>query len=168
MNVALADIAGHWFAIFLPPPRMTVSEWANQYRFLSPESCANPGKYSSDLTPYAVNDPTATGTILMVASQLSKTEVINNIIGYFMHIEPAPILMVQPTIDLAESWSKERLAPMVRDTPVLQSLVADVRSRDSGNTLLHKTYPGGNIAMAGANAPSGLAGRPRRVVRQRR
>jgi phage terminase large subunit GpA-like protein len=170
MNVALADIAAHWFGIFTPPPRMTVSEWANEYRYLSPESCANPGKYSTDLTPYAaewmdsVNDPTATGTVLMVASQLSKTEAINNIVGYFIHIEPAPILMVQPTIDLAESWSKERLAPMIRDTPVLQGLVADVRSRDSGNTLLHKTYPGGNIAMAGANAPSGLAGRPRRVV----
>lgn len=170
MNVALSDIAGHWFRIFQPPPRMTVSEWANDRRYLSAESSSNPGKYSSDMTPYAVawmdsvNDPTASGTILMVASQLGKTEVLNNVVGYFMDIEPAPILMVQPTIDLAESWSKERLAPMIRDTPALSSKVADARSRDSGNTLLHKTFPGGNIAMAGANAPSGLASRPRRVV----
>ena len=170
MNVALADIAAHWFAVFIPPPRMTVSEWANSFRYLSAESSSNPGKYSSDLTPYAVawmdsvNDPTSSGTVLMVASQLGKTEVINNMIGYFMDVEPAPILMVQPTIDLAESWSKERLAPMIRDTPVLRDKVSDARSRDSGNTLLHKTFPGGNIAMAGANAPSGLASRPRRVV----
>ncbi len=170
MNIALADIAGHWFGIFRPPPRMTVSEWANERRYLSAESSSNPGKYNSDMTPYAVewmdsvNDPTASGTILMVASQLGKTEVLNNVVGYFMDVEPAPILMVQPTIDLAESWSKERLAPMIRDTPALRDKVTDPRSRDSGNTLLHKTFPGGNIAMAGANAPSGLASRPRRVV----
>jgi phage terminase large subunit GpA-like protein len=170
MNVALSDIAGHWLGIFTPPPRMTVSEWANARRYLSQESSSNPGKYNSDMTPYAVewmdsvNDPTASGTILMVASQLGKTEVLNNVVGYFIDIEPAPILMVQPTIDLAESWSKERLAPMIRDTPALRDKVMDARSRDSGNTLLHKTFPGGNIAMAGANAPSGLASRPRRVV----
>jgi phage terminase large subunit GpA-like protein len=170
MNVALADIAEHLFGIFRAPARMTVSEWANKFRYLSQESSSNPGKYSSDMTPYAVawmdsvNDPTSSGTILMVASQLGKTEVLNNVVGYFIDIEPAPILMVQPTIDLAESWSKERLAPMIRDTPALHGRVADARSRDSGNTLLHKTFPGGNIAMAGANAPSGLASRPRRVV----
>jgi phage terminase large subunit GpA-like protein len=170
MNDALQTIAGHWFEIFRPPPRMTVSEWANERRYLSAEASSNPGKYSSDMTPYAVewmdsvNDPTASGTILMVASQLGKTEVLNNVVGYFMDIEPAPILMVQPTIDLAESWSKERLAPMIRDTPALRDKVSDPRSRDSGNTLLHKIFPGGNIAMAGANAPSGLASRPRRVV----
>ncbi len=164
------DITDRWFAVFSPPPRMTVSEWANERRFLSPESSSNPGKYSSDMTPYAVewmdsvNDPKATGTVLMVASQLGKTEVLNNVVGYFIDIEPAAMLMVQPTIDLAESWSKERLAPMIRDTPCLQAKVADAKSRDSGNTMLHKTFPGGNIAMAGANAPSGLASRPRRVV----
>ena len=170
MNVALADIAAHWFQIFAAPPRMTVSEWADGFRYLSAEASSHPGKYSSVMTPYAVewmdsvNDPASTGTVLMVASQLGKTEILNNIVGYFMAVEPAPMLMVQPTIDLGESWSKERLAPMIRDTPVLRDLVSDARSRDSGNTLLHKTFPGGNIAMAGANAPSGLASRPRRVV----
>jgi len=170
MNIALQDIGRAWLAVFAPPPRMTVSEWANERRVLSEESSAHPGKYSTDMTPYAVewmdsvNDPTATGTVLMVASQLSKTECQNNVVGYFIDIEPAPMLMVQPTIDLGESWSKERLAPMVRDTPALHGKVADVKSRDSGNTILHKTFPGGNLAIAGANAPSGLASRPRRVV----
>lgn len=167
---AIQTIARSWFGVFEPPPRMTVTEWADRFRYLSAESSSQPGKYDSAMTPYArewmdsVTDPTATGTVLMVASQLGKTECIGNITGYFMDIEPSPILVVQPTIDLAESWSKERLAPMIRDTPCLAVKVTDPRSRDSGNTLLHKTYPGGNIAMAGANAPSGLAGRPRRVV----
>lgn len=164
------DIACRWFGVFEPPKRMTVSEWANERRFLSPESCANPGKYSTDLTPFAVepmdsvNDPECTSTVLMWASQLSKTETVNNVVGYFVDVEPAPMLMVQPTIELGESWSKERLAPMVRDTPALAGKVADAKSRDAGNTILHKTFPGGNLAIAGANAPSGLASRPRRVV----
>lgn len=172
MSIEIQDIAGAWLRVFEPPPRMTVAEWAEDRRYLSPESCANPGKYATDMTPFAVepmnsvNDPEATGTVLMWGSQLGKTEVTNNVIGYFVDIEPAPLLMVQPTIDLAESWSKERLAPMVRDTPALTGKVADVRSRDAGNTILHKSFPGGNMAVAGANAPSGLASRPRRVVIQ--
>ena len=163
MSLVMQDIAQRWFGVFEPPRRMSCSEWANERRFLSPEACANPGKYSSDLTPFAVepmdsvSDPNATGTVLMWASQLSKTETVNNVVGYFMDVEPAPMLMVQPTVEMGEAWSKERLAPMVRDTPVLAGKVADVKSRDAGNTILHKTFPGGNLAIAGANAPSGLA-----------
>ena len=123
MNIQIQDIAQTWLAVYEPPPRVTVSEWADQYRFLSPESSGQPGKYSSDLTPYArewmdsINDPEATGTVLMVGAQLGKTEVLNNMIGYFVDVEPSPMLMVQPTIEMGEAWSKERLAPMCRDTP---------------------------------------------------
>lgn len=100
----------------------------------------------------------------MFASQTGKTEIGNNVIGFFVQAEPAPILIVQPTVELAEAWSKERLDPMVRDTPCLRERVKDPRSRDSGNTILRKTFPGGNLVVVGANAPSGLAGRPRRVL----
>ena len=164
------EIARSWISIFEPPLRLTVSQWADQYRYLSPESSGQHGKYSSRLTPYArewmdsINDPEATGTVLMVGAQLGKTEALNNIIGYFVDIDPSPMLMVQPTIEMGEAWSKERLAPMVRDTPRIKDKIADVKSRTSGNTILHKTFPGGNLAIAGANAPAGLASRPRRVV----
>jgi phage terminase large subunit GpA-like protein len=53
---------------------------------------------------------------------------------------------------------------MLRDTEVLRGLVKDPRSRDSGNTLLHKRFPGGHITMAGANSPASLASRPIRLV----
>ena len=100
----------------------------------------------------------------MWPSQIGKTEVLNNAVGYFIAADPSPILVVQPTTEMAESWSKERLAPTIRDTPALAPLIKDPRSRDSGNTTAMKSFPGGNIAVVGANAPSGLAGRPRRVV----
>lgn len=170
MNSQIEKINTKVFSIFEPPPKLTVSEWADKYRFLSPESSGQPGKYSSELTPYArewmdsINDKKATGTVLMVGAQLGKTEVLNNMIGYFVDIEPSPMLMVQPTIEMGEAWSKERLAPMVRDTPRIKNKIADIKSRTSSNTILHKQFNGGNLAIAGANAPAGLASRPRRVV----
>ena len=152
------------------PPSLSCREWADKYRFLSRESSAQPGKYLSAVCPYqrepmeAVNDGSVYAIVLRWAAQLGKTEILSNIVGYFMEADPAPILMVQPTVELGKAWSKERLAPMLRDTPVLRDLVQSPRSRDSENTILHKTFVGGNIAIVGANAPTGLAGRPRRVI----
>ena len=65
---------------------------------------------------------------------------------------------------MAGAFSKDRMAPMLRDTPALRGLVKDARARDSGNTMLHKTFPGGHITMTGANSPAGLASRPIRIV----
>lgn len=112
----------------------------------------------------SVTDEGVQSVVLMWASQTGKTEIVNNICGYFMDADPSPILIVQPTIDRAKEWSKERLAPMVRDCTTLRGKVRSPRSRDSSNTILTKSFPGGSIAIAGANAPSGLAARPRRVV----
>jgi len=159
-----------WATILEPPPRLNCREWSDAYRYLPRESSAQPGKYRSAIAPYqrepmeSVGDTTVQTVCLMFASQTGKTEILNNIVGFFIACDPSPILVVQPTLELGESWSKERLVPTIRDTPVLTPLVRDSKSRDSGNTILHKTFPGGNIAIAGANSPSGLAGRPRRVV----
>lgn len=102
--------------------------------------------------------------IMWWAAQLGKSETVNSISGFYMHADPSPQLFVQPTVDLAKEYSKDRIATMIRDCRVLRNLVKDPRSRDSGNTTLSKRYPGGSLVMVGANAPSGLAGRPRRVI----
>lgn len=153
-----------------PPPRLTVSEWADAERKLSPEASAEPGAWRTDRAAYqraimdAVTDPGVHTVVAMLASQVGKTELLLNVLGYHMHHDPAPMLLLQPTLEIAEAFSKDRLAPMVRDTPALRGLVKDARSRDSGNTLLHKQFPGGHITMAGANSPASLASRPIRVV----
>ena len=100
----------------------------------------------------------------MTSAQVGKTEILNNVVGFYIAQDPSPILVVQPTLDMAQTWSKDRLAPMLRDTPALQGLVKDARARDSGNTTLHKLFPGGHITACGANSPSSLASRPIRVV----
>ena len=157
--------------VLSPPPLLTVSEWADHYRRLSAESAAEPGQWNTDRAPYqraimdAVNDPMCEHIIVMSSAQVGKTEILLNIIGYYIDYDPAPILIVQPTVKpMAEDFSKDRLATMIRDTPVLSGKVHDVKSRASGNTILHKTFPGGHVTIGGANSASSLASRPIRIV----
>lgn len=156
--------------VWLPPPDLDVSNWADEYRKLSPESSAEPGQWRTSRAEYqrgilnALNDPTVETIVVMSSAQVGKTEIINNIVGYYIHQDPSPMLCLQPTLEMAKTWSKDRLAPMVRDTPVLSGKLTDPRSRDGDNTLLHKKFIGGHITMAGANSPASLASRPIRVV----
>lgn len=112
----------------------------------------------------AVSDPLVEITTIMSCAQIGKTEFINNIIGYHIHQDPAPILYIHPTLEMAQAWSKDRFAPMLRDTPALHGRVADARTRDSSNTILHKAFAGGHLTASGANSPTSLASRPVRIV----
>ena len=112
----------------------------------------------------AFSEPQIHTIVFMASSQVGKTEIENNAVGYYIDQDPSPLLLIMPTLELASAWSKDRFAPMVRDTPVLTGRVADSKERDSGNTILHKTFDGGHITMAGANSPASLSARPIRVV----
>lgn len=112
----------------------------------------------------AVSDPLIDTVVVMSSAQCGKTEMLGNLIGYHIHQDPAPILLLQPTLEMAQAWSKDRLAPMLRDSPVLRGKVKDPRAKKSQNTMLHKTFPGGHITMAGSNSPASLASRPIRIV----
>ena len=100
----------------------------------------------------------------MKSAQVGATEILNNLAGYFMNHQPAPMLVLQPTLEMGKAWSKDRLAPMLRDTPCLQGMVGEKRSKDSDNTILHKTFPGGHLTVAGANSSASLASRPIRIL----
>jgi phage terminase large subunit GpA-like protein len=162
--------SGLFRSALAPAPRLTVSEWSDRYRMLSREASAEPGRWSTDRAPYqrgildAFSEPLVDTVVVMSSAQVGKTEVVNNVVGYYIDRDPAPILVLQPTVQMGEAWSKDRLSTMLRDTPKLRGKVKDPRSRDSGNTLLHKTFPGGHITIAGANSAAGLASRPIRVV----
>lgn len=153
-----------------PPPDLTVSQWADAYRMLSSEASAEPGRWKTDRAHYqkgildAINDPNVEGIVVMSSAQVGKTEILLNAIAYFIDYDPAPILLLQPTLEMAQTFSKDRLAPMCRDTPALRGKIQDAKSRSSGNTMLHKTFAGGHITMAGANSPASLASRPIRIM----
>lgn len=156
--------------VWAPPPRLTVSQWADAQRQLSPEDSAEPGQWRTERAEYqrgpmdAVNDPLVEEVVLEWASQTGKTQVLLNITAYFMDQDPCPILYVNPTLEMAESWSKDRLAPMLRDTPALAGKVYEAKSRDANNTIRRKIYPRGSLDAAGANSPASLAARPKRLV----
>jgi len=155
-------VAAEW----APPPRLKVSEWAEQRRMLSRESADAAGPYRVSAAPYqremqdAFNDPNVRELVFMTSGQIGKTTMVENIMGYCMDLAPAPMLGVLPTLNLADTFSKDRLAPMIRDTPALRAKVKDAKSRDSSNTLKHKKFPGGQITLIGGNAPSDMASRP--------
>lgn len=156
--------------VLAPPPLLLVSDWADKYRKLSMGASAEPGQWHTSRAEFqreimnSVNDPTIQDIVIKSSAQVGKTEIILNICGYFMDYEPAPILVIQPTIEMGETFSKDRLAPMIRDTEVLRKKVKEPRTKDSDNTIMHKTFPGGHITIAGANSPASLASRPIQIL----
>lgn len=170
-DVEIRQRVQRWLEVLLPPSEMTLSEWADAKRMLSSESSAEPGAWVTAKAPYekeimdAISDPTVAKVVVQKAAQLGLTDAaILNPIGYHIDLDPCPILVVQPTIEMAEAFSNDRLAPMIRDTPCLREKVADPRARDSSNTLRRKSFRGGYVAMGGANSSASLSGRPVRVV----
>jgi len=162
-------------AVLRPKPRLLVSEWADRYRRIPRGTSPEPGAWHTDRAPYvrgimdAVCDPAIETVVAMMASQMGKTEALLNILGYFVDQDPAPILMVQPTIEALEAFSKERIEPSFRASPVLRGKLESGKdgrggNRKSANTIRVKHFPGGYLALAGANAAAGLASRPIRVV----
>jgi len=153
-----------------PPENLTVSQWADKHRYLSPESSAEPGPWRTSRTPYlkepmdAFSDPAVRHIVMVSASQVGKSELENNIIGYIIDQDPGSILFIQPTNTDAKEYSKLRIAPMLRDTQTLRSRVATPKARDSGNTILQKSYPGGILTLTGATEAHALASKPIRYV----
>jgi phage terminase large subunit GpA-like protein len=167
---ALSSVIAQAMLTLKPPPRLNVAAWADRERRLSSESSAEAGKWHTARAEYqrgimdAISDPTNRDVVVMAGAQVGKTEVILNVIGYHIAHDPSPILVVQPTLEMAQSFSKDRLSPMLRDTPQLRGKVKDPRSRDANNTTTHKVFPGGHISLVGSNSAAGLASRPIRVV----
>lgn len=157
-------------SVYRPAPRLTLSDWADAYRVLSRVSSAEPGRWITARAPYqagimdAISDPAVERVVFMKSAQVGATEILGNAVGYYVHQDPAPILIVQPTIEMARAWSTDRLTPMLRESPALQGKVVESNRRHSGDTILHKSFPGGHLTIVGANSAAGLASRPIRVV----
>ena len=112
----------------------------------------------------AISDASVETVVVKTSAQVGKTECILNTVGYHVDQDPSPIMVVMPTERDAETWSKDRFAPMARDTPCLYGKLSDPKSRDGSNKILHKKFVGGHLTIVGANAPSGLAMRPIRIL----
>lgn len=156
-----------------PPPRLSLSEWADQHFVLSAETAAEPGRWRT--LPYqkeildALTDPNVTMIVVQKSARVGFTLMISCAIAFFIAQEPSSMLIVQPTGDDAKGFSKETIAPMRRDVPVLQQIsFRDVEAKAKGDkgsdTLKHKAFPGGVLSLASANSPSDFRRISRRVV----
>ena len=156
--------------LWKPPARMTVSEWADSFGVL-PSDSAEPGRFKINRTPYmkevvdAFTDPSIKKIVVKSAAQIGKSTAILNIIGRTVHLNPANIMLVQPTLSDAEDFSKARLSKYIKDCKVLTPLFYEKeKTRDANQTILSKFFKGGRIVLVGANSPSGLASRPIKIL----
>jgi phage terminase large subunit GpA-like protein len=143
-----------------PPEKLTVTEWAEKHRVMDAKTCASPGPYRVDKTPYAreimdtASDLNIRTVVICTGAQVSKTTIIENIQGYAIDQDQGPALVVYPTIELAEFTSDNRFKPMVTICPTLNEKF----SQDSKKLELQ--FTGMFITLSGANSPASLASRP--------
>lgn len=152
--------------VLKPPVDMTVSEWADENRVLSSAN-AEPGRWRTQRFPFLreIMDSCSANSevsevIFMKAAQIGGTECLNNVIGYYIDKEPCSIMMVQPTVEMAKDYSKQRIAPMINECESLKNKIKPAKSRDGNNTILLKEFPGGFLAMSGSNSAAGLRSKP--------
>ena len=156
------------YLAFKPPKKLSLSQWADKNAYLSAESSAEGGRWRT--LPYqkgimdAITDPNVEQVTVMKSARVGYSKILNHIIGYHIHQDPCPIMVVQPTIDDATGYSKEEVSPMLRDTKCLHGLVSDPKSKDGSNTLLQKNFPGGTLSLVGANSARGFRRVSRRIV----
>ncbi len=166
LNACIAKV----LSAMKPPDIRTVAEWADKNRRLTSESSAEIGKWRTSRTPYMLEvlnsftDPKVEHIVVVASSQVGKSEVENNIVGYIIDQDPGPILFVQPTVDDAKKYSEMRIAPMIRETKCLKKKVADPKTRDGANTKRQKAFPGGVLVLAGSNVPHDLCSMPIRYL----
>ena len=165
------DLLRAWCEGLTPDPDLTVSAWADRHRVLSPRGANEAGPWRTSRTPYLreIMDALSPShpcqrVVVMKGAQLGLTESGNNWIGYVIHHAPGPMLAVQPTVELAKRFSQQRIDPLIEESPSLRAKVAPARSRDSGNTVLSKEFPGGILVMTGANSAVGLRSMPARYL----
>lgn len=154
-----------------PDPDLGVAQWADEFRVLSTKSSAEAGRWSTARTPYlrevmdclTPSHPMTDG-VLQAGTQLGKSECLYNWIGYIIDQAPGPVMLMNPTTDMAKKISKQRIAPLIEESPVLRGKVREAKARSSGNTTLLKEFDGGLAALVGANSGPALRSMPIRYL----
>ena len=151
-----------------PPPKLSIDQWADRYRILSSKSSSEPGKWSTDRAPYqrgimqAISDKKTEMIVLKMGSQVGKTEIALNTLGYYIDYDPAPIMYLMPTKELAQEFASTRFMDMVRTVPRLKNKILD--GEEGRDTKKIKEFTGGYVVFTGSGSPSELASRPIRII----
>lgn len=165
---ALERVKAAFFNAFRPPKKLTLSQWSDEHFYLSAESSAEAGKWHT--IPYqrgimdTISDPRIEEVWVMKSARVGWTKILNATVGYYISEDPCSIMVVQPTIEDAKGYSKEEIAPMIRDCPILRPLVSDAKTKDGENNILQKNFPHGTLGLIGANSGGGFRRVSRRVA----
>ncbi|KTT24252.1 terminase [Pseudomonas oryzihabitans] len=152
-----------------PPPKLTLSQWAKEYAALSRETSAQTGRFHA--FPYqngimdAITDPTVSMVSVQKSARIGYTKILDHVVGFYIHQDPSPVLVVQPRVEDAEDYSTTEIEPMLRDTPVLAEIVGDLKSKDSKQKIAKRVFRNGaSVSFVGANSPGGFRRITARVV----
>jgi phage terminase large subunit GpA-like protein len=154
--------------VFQPPPKQTVSEWADANRML-PQTSAEPGRWRTARVPYlreimdTLGDDAVREVVFVKSAQVGGTSCGENFIGYLIDQAPCGVLMLWPTEKKLRSWSRKQLKPLLQETQCLAEKVPESRRRESGNTIAAKEYPGGFLQLLTAKSTSDLRSTSARV-----
>lgn len=155
-------------SVLKPPPKLTIDTWADKYRMLSTKTSAEPGRWNTNRVPFqrevmkAISDKKTEKVVMMYGAQLSKTEILMNTFGYYADYDPAPIMFLMPTKDMARDFSSTRLNDMILTTPQLKNKIIDNDS--ARDTKTQKEFSGGYIVLTGSNSAAELSSRPIRIL----
>jgi phage terminase large subunit GpA-like protein len=152
-----------------PPPRLSLSEWADRYAYLSPETSSSPGKFRAfeyqNGIMNAVTDPAVTTITVMKSARVGYTKILDNILGFFIHQDPSPVLMVFPRVEDGEDYSRTEIVPMLRDTPVLAEITGQITAKDPQQRIAKRVFRNGaSVSFVGANSPAGFRRVAARIV----
>ncbi len=168
---AAKECVSYYLQGFLPPPDFTIDEWADEHRELPSESSGEPGRWRTSRTPYLAEimqelSPSShcEEIVFMKGSQVGATETLINATLYVMSNAPGPMLVVQPTIDMAKKFSRQRIQSSITACDKLKGVVADNKSRDGSNSVMQKDFPGGTLIIGGANSAAALRMMPIRYL----
>jgi phage terminase large subunit GpA-like protein len=159
----IGQLIDDWSALWLPPERLQLADWAEKNFYLSSKYSAKSGLielYGFQREPFnAFTDPRVSEIVLKVSTQMLKTILIQAAVAYIISEAPGPTLITQPSDSDAFEFSRERLSPMTQDCPALASKIAFGRTRDVSNSTLYKEFPGGSLSIVGAVSPANAARR---------
>jgi len=165
------ELVEAWIKGIQPDPNLTIEEWSDAGNIiLDAKGSAEAGAYSTSRTPFfreifqnlSPSSSVITST-LMKGAQLGASQAGLNVIGHHIDIGGGPAIVVLPTIGMAELYSKQRLGPMIAASPTLSKKITKNSGKESGNTLLLKTFPGGIVRLTGANSAPSLKSMPAKL-----
>lgn len=147
--------------IFVPPPRLTVSQWADANRIL-PSHSPKPGRWRTDFVPYlrdimdSLGNDVIREVVFAKSAQVGGTSCGENWLAYLIDNDPCGILMLWPTEKKLRSWSRKMLKSLIEDTPCLAAKFPQSGRRETGQTISSREFPGGFLQLLTAKSTSDL------------